>query len=374
MDWDQYMNLGNDNYHFISLGEDVELNPFKDSGTLIYAGKNASIDRMGSTMRSNLFPPSKEKSKNRHTVFSRWGIVDPFSRQNVLKEFLFFTKPDLRIFKNRNGELVDELTNVPFFLEMNARYREVLWQLQQTDCWYKSPFMNLLTNTVTSKLDMPDISAETSTTTNNIMGYNISLRGHSLKSDGGSDFNLSFNDYGTTEVYQMAKAYDSYMRLIQTGEVAPFRVYSENNILFDQFSIYKFLVGDDGETILYYAKFTGCYFTNVPRGDFSDPSELGKCSLGFHAQFVEDSKPEILLDFMRTISKATGDKNDVAKVYNAMDGNVNNNMVWMPYIAIATANTGEARSLRRSTYNTQDSYYDYRLKWLASNKKVEVKK
>lgn len=63
MDWDQYMNLGNGNYHFISLGEDVELNPFKDSGTLIYAGKNASIDRMGSTMRSNLFLHLKRSLK-----------------------------------------------------------------------------------------------------------------------------------------------------------------------------------------------------------------------------------------------------------------------------------------------------------------------
>lgn len=357
-----YIKGANNKTYFFSDGEDRSLNIFNEDGYMVHAEEGITIKDPGGIMRSNLIPPSNARSKNRHTTFSRWGIIDPYSRQNVLKEFVFFTKPDLRIFKNNNSDLVDELANIPFFVDMRNRYVETLWQLQQTYCPHKSPFMNLLTNTVTSKLDLPEISAESSNTTSNIMGYNISLRGHSLKSDAGYDFNLSFNDYGSMEVYYLVKAYDTYMRLIQTGEVAPFRVYSENNILFDQFSAYKFLIGDDGETILYLAKLTGIYFSNVPRGDFSDPSELGKCSLSFHGQFVEDSTPEIIIDFKRILPSVINGREE-ANIYNAKDGNVNNTMVYMPYVEIARANMGDVRAMKKATLNTSNSYYEYRLKW-----------
>ena len=334
-----YIKGANNKTYFFSDGEDRSLNIFNEDGYMVHAEEGITIKDPGGIMRSNLIPPSNARSKNRHTTFSRWGIIDPYSRQSVLKEFIFFTKPDMR-----------------------NRYVETLWQLQQTFCPHKSPFMNLLTNTVTSKLDLPEISAESSSTTSNIMGYNISLRGHSLKSDAGYDFNLSFNDYGSMEVYYLVKAYDTYMRLIQTGEVAPHRVYSENNILFDQFSAYKFLIGDDGETILYPAKLTGVYFSNVPRGDFSDPSELGKYSLSFHSQFVEDSTPEIIIDFKRILPSVINGREE-ANIYNAKDGNVNNTMVYMPYIEIARANMGDVRAIKRATSNTLNSYYEYRLKW-----------
>lgn len=358
-----YIDGANGETYFFSDGNDKYLNLFNEDGKMVYAEEAVEIGSPGRLMRANLIPPSVTRSKDRHTKFSRWGIIDPYSRQNVLKEFLFFTKPDLRIFKNRSGDLVDELTKVPFFVEMKNRYKETLWQLQQTYCPNKSPFMNLLTNTVTSKLDLPEISAESSNTTNNIMGYNVSLRGHSLKSDAGYDFNLSFNDYGSMEVYYLVKAYDTYMRLIQTGEVAPFRVYSENNILFDQFSVYKILVGDDGETILYFAKATGVYFTNVPRGDFSDPSELGKSSLSFHGNFVEDSKPEILSDFSRILSKELKKRKN-AEMYDFKHSNVNNIMVFTPFIEVAKANSGDLRAQRRATFKTSNTYYDYRLRWI----------
>ena len=222
--------------------------------------------------------------------------------------------------------------------------------------------MYLLSNNVTSKLDLPGISADSKESTSNIMGVNIQYRGHSYKSDNGYDFTLSFTDTAYLDIYTMLKAYDEYMRLLKTGEgndrevkFRPIKKYIENRIISEQFSIYKFLIGEDGETILFYAKLTGCYFTDVPRSDMSDPGNDGfKYSVSFHAQFVEDSNPMILSEFNR-ISPAKS--NIYMNTYDYENNVVDNTWARWPKI-IRVDRNNDLQVERRGTK------YDYRLKWV----------
>ena len=215
--------------------------------------------------------------------------------------------------------------------------------------------MYLLTNCVTSRLDLPGISAESKESTANVMGTVIQYRSHSRKSDNGYDFSLSFRDNAYLEIYSMVKAYDEYIRLLKSGEISPIKKYIVSRILSEQFSIYKFLVGEDGETILYYAKLTGCYFTDVPRGDMSDPGSDGfKYSLSFHAQFVEDSNPMIINEFNR-ISPGNS-STDFINVYDS-DNNVVDN-TWARWPRIIVVKENDLQVARRGVK------YDYRLKWI----------
>ena len=43
-----------------------------------------------------------------------------------------------------------------------------------------------------------------------------------------------------------------------------------NKIIHDQFSIYKFIVDEDMETIIYWGKYYGVYPTSLPRDAFSN--------------------------------------------------------------------------------------------------------
>ena len=302
--------------------------------------------------------------------YNRYGFIDPYNTEQICREFLFFTKPDLNIFcpfndKGKQEEyttlqhdtqLNKDLQNIPFFVDASYRHPYALRQLQYSvrDTYgVQNPFMYLLSNSVSSKLDLPGISAESRESTTNIMGTNIQYRGHSLKSDNGYDFSLSFNDTAYLEIYTMVKAYDEYMRLVKLGEVTPNRTHIINRIIPEQFSIYKFLISSDGETILYYAKLTGCYFTDVPRGDMGDPGNDGiKFSLSFHSQFVEDSNPLILAEFNR-ISPG-GKYTNYADVYDYENKVVNNE--WMRWPKIVKES--DERSKRRQRA------YDYRMKWI----------
>lgn len=330
--------------------------------------KSFEFKNLNKTLAANgIFNKYKSRPYNE---ISRFGYLPIHETESVTREYLFFTKPDLNIFGDGSGmdfdyavSLNSKLQAIPFFVETNTRNGNALRQLQYSvkdTRSAKNPFMYLLSNNVTSKLDLPGISAESKESTANIMGTSIQYRGHSYKSDNGYDFSLSFRDTKYLEIYTLLKAYDEYMRLLKTGEIAPMKKYIENRIISEQFSIYKFLVGEDGETILYFAKLTGCYFTDVPRGDMSDPGNEGfKFSVSFHAQFVEDSNPMIINEFNR-ITPGNDLLNDgkVAKVYDNVNNVVDNTWVRWPKIEYVTNNTYDKRVSDRGTK------YDYRLKWI----------
>lgn len=319
----------------------------------------------------NLMANNKIFSRDRARVynkFSRHGYIPIHDTEQVLREYLFFTKPDLNLFGediagdiiSYSAELNSTLKTISLFTEAEKRNSNALKQLQYSVVDYdgiRNPFMYLLSNNVTSKLDLPGISADSRETTSTIMGTSIQYRGHSLKSDNGYDFTLSFRDSSYLEIYTLLKVYDEYIRLIKTGEHQPKYRHINNKIISDQFSIYKFLIADDGETILYYAKLTGCYFTDVPRSDLSDPGPDGfKYSVSFHAQFVEDSNPLILSEFNR-VSPGSRKGTDFANVYDFNNSVVDNTWVRWPVIVSVDKNT-DLQVERRGTVR------DYRLKWI----------
>lgn len=237
--------------------------------------------------------------------FSRFGYLDPFSVLTNTREYVFITKPDLHIFASPSSSssgLNPELARMAIFQDAYYRYRPILKQLQ----WSvdrKNPFMNLLSNSIKSSLDLPGISADEIDTSSNIYGTKMSYRRASETSDESFDFSIEFEDTKYLEVYMLFKLFDEYEKRKLWGDITPpDPLYTIRKILHDQVSIYKFIVADDGMSLIYWAKLTGCYPKSVPREAFSDigdPSSGNalRFSVQWHAQFVEDMDPQILSDF-----------------------------------------------------------------------------
>ena len=348
------------------------INDNVDSGLVSSAAKSVQ-----DVYANNLiFPITKQ---NWYNKINRYGWIDPYNHDKVVREFLFFTKPDLSLYGTYTSDggvnggrygmvgLRSDMSN-PIIVETSKRMPYVLTQLQSsvTDPDGKvNPFMYILTNAVKSKLDLPAISTDSQESTSNIMGTSIHYRGHSYKSDNGYDFSLSFTDTAYLEIYHMVKCYDEYIRMIKIGTIAPYKKYILDRVIPEQFSIYKFLVGSDGETILYYAKLTGCYFTDVPRSDMADPGDEIKFSLSFHAQFVEDMNPQILKEFsiLTNYAKSRSSAKNLKylDVYNTDMGIVDNKWATYPTIIKATSNGDSNYSKRVARRNVK---YDYFLKWI----------
>lgn len=254
---------------------------------------------------ANIFDRDEIK-KHLHTKTFRFGLRDPYNTVSNTREYLFFTKPDLHIYQMdddsavilKNKQLVEVLKTIPFWTELKKRKNTTIRMLQNS-LYPTDPFNHLLQNQVASNLDVPALSSEMIDTPTNMFGVGYSYRGSSESSDDNPEFSLEFKDNKYLDTYMFFKAYEEYEMLKHHGLIAPCKYYTINKILHDAFSIYKFIVDEDMETIIYYGKMYGVVPKSLPRDTFSSPDFTDgiKYSIDFKAAFYEDMKPDIIADF-----------------------------------------------------------------------------
>lgn len=284
---------------------------------------------------------------------------DPDRMLGTTREYIFITKPDLHIFGNESSQytsntgkdrrstayLNPQLNSIPFFrmLFEDGWKDTVLLQLQYSasdPSVHVSPFLTLLSNYKISNLDLSDISVGDDETGANIYNTKIFYRKASDSSDEDNEFSLEFKDNKYLDCYLWFKAYDLYEQQKKHGIVTPTNsYYIINKILSDQMTVFKFIVGDDGETIIYWAQLWGCYPKGVPRATFSDMPEDGqlKFSTSWKATFQQDLEPLSIMHFNTLCNKIRGtsnepSENDFLSIYDVDIGRVTGESALCPYI------------------------------------------
>lgn len=296
----------------------------------------------------------------------RFRILNPDTAVSNFKEILFFTKPDLSIlergddigdYPNKNNALVEGLRNYPFWRDLKMGMNDTIRMLQGSIDRY-DPFNRLLQNTVTSSIDIPALESDGIETASNMYGVNLSYRGSSEGSDDSFSFSLEFRDTKWLDVYHFFRAYEEYETLKHHGIVRPWKPYIEQKILHDQFSIYKFLLDDDMETIRYYAKYYGVYPTSLPRDTFSQTSfENGIVyNINFKAAFYEDMTPEILYDF-NMLSNNLWNQSGLYKIE-----------VYNPILNRVDTRSAIAAKVVKYHSDANPRGFEYKLKWKGDRK------
>lgn len=286
----------------------------------------------------------------------RFGFLDPYRSVSTVREYLFFTKPDLNIYAqdasgHPGNNLSEYLRTKSYWTELAAMHPDVIRELELS-LDTSNPFNNLLGNTVINSLEVPSTEAEMIDTPANIYGVAYTYRGSSEASDNNPTFSLEFRDTKYLPVFHFFKAYDDYEIIKHHGHLPPSDHYRRDRILYDQYSIYKFLVGEDGETILYYGKYYGVKSKSVPRDVFSntDYSNGLSYSIDFGAAFYDDMKPELLVEFNNLYTTAW----EAAKY----EYSVHNLVLDMPDNRAA-----KAARVYRVRSNQAPGGFVYKLKW-----------
>lgn len=254
---------------------------------------------------ANLF--SKDEIDLYHKIY-RFGLYNPYGAVRNLKEYLFFTKPDLNIIgrdkvtgaidKSQGSIYLDiDLQGNDFWVDLQKYRIETIEMLQNS---YNPGWNMLLQNSVASNLEIPALEGTSMESPVNNYGVGFHYRGTSEASNDSFDFSLEFKDTKYLDVFTFFKAYDYYEELKHHGVVKPWQGYIINKVLHDQFSIYKFVVGEDMETLVYWCKLYGVMPMNVPREVFSNVNDMSNglsYSINFKAAFIEDMTQDILKDF-----------------------------------------------------------------------------
>lgn len=313
--------------------------------------------------------------------FNRFGILDPYNALTNTREYLFFTKPDLHICEPGTMTLNPQLANNELFVEMSHRYPHIIVQLQKSIYSEKSadynPFMTVLSNSVKNKLDMPEISANVIDTAATIFGTSINYRGDAFNAGEKYEFSLEFEDTKYTELYHLFKAMEEYAQLKKFGIVTPpninkaeadengyaYSQYIQNKELHDQFSIFKFIVDEDYQDIIYYAILAGVFTKTVPREAFSDIDPNGglRYNVQFEAQFVDDSKPWILVQFNDLINSTMSLSSSPVwlDVYNPSISETDGRWARCPYVT----KQYKSKTATAAWLAPRSMQYKYQLKW-----------
>lgn len=290
--------------------------------------------------------------------FTRFGIIDPHNSLTATREYVFITKPDLCLM-NSNGTIHTLLKNSPFFNDAIVRYNQVARQLQSSISSSDGPFMTMLSNSLTSSLDLPGLSADMIESASNVMGTKMSYRGTSYKSDEDFNFSLEFEDTRHLDIYMLFKMWDEYEKLKWNGTLRfnnsdsqRWVNYVINKVLHDQVAIYKIVVDQDGSRIVYWARLTGCVPTSVPRDAFSDMTNTDsqKLTVNWSSHFARDMDPVILTHFNILVRDRANGKVDLP-LYDLENHCMDGRWSSTPYI--------ESRTVS-STHRTG---YEYFLKW-----------
>ena len=305
----------------------------------------------------------KQIQYKKYSRFLRDPVLDPYGAITGTKEYLFFTKPDFHLLEESNNTLVlnPELSGISFFKEMRSRYPELLLQLQVSADGgliskerYNKCYCTNLSQTLsyfsTGKLDLSSTTAKTIDTPETIFGNSIQYRADGHEGEFNIDFSISFKDDKYLTMYNYFKIWEEYGKLKKQGKITPPRqAYTTNRILHDQIGIWKFIVGEDGETIIYYAYITGAFPLTVPRDTFTDLTETPTYNIDWHGFHIDDMNPEILADFNFVASSkkvnnglyVTTSNNessfkeiigDLAPMYDGEHGEIYRYPMWHPFV------------------------------------------
>lgn len=275
--------------------------------------------------------------------FSRFGFLDMYNPALNLREYLFFTKPNLHLFNSSAGSEINyQIKNIPFFEYAFNNYKEVYESLQASVNKNGTPFINILTNQVNSNLDLPAITTDIVDGPSTAYGTQIKYQMATLDSDQNFDFSLEFKDRESLDVYMLFKLWNEYESNKDKISPPDPSYYTINKVLHDEIAIYKFIVGDDAKSLIYWAKLYGVIPKGVPRDAFGNINTSGGISFteNFHADFVEDFDPIILSDFNSLVMPYIKNKNDIP-IYDNTNNCINGEWAHMPYFTAVKRGLGK---------------------------------
>lgn len=326
--------------------------------------------------RDNLFPYHR---------LTRFGFFDPYNKLTQTKEYLFFTKPDCHIVTPGTMNLQPCLKGDPFFVDLVNRYPHVVQQLQSSagnipgqtiNGYTRTPFMNILCNNVKSTLEFPALTANDMEGPSNMYGTHIDYRKDAWTGDENVDFSLEFEDSKYAEIYILARAYEEYQRYKNAGLIYPpdlgnnktigdeghvYCSYIKYKELHDTFGIYKIIVDDTYENIVYYGYVCGTVIKSVPRDAFNDLKGDGLTfTIDFKAFCVVDT-PIVLSMFNKLVdSKYHGSTITQKPLYRVVNNRarMNGNWVTYPMIGKYIKDSKTPKGLLG-----EDMAYGYKLLW-----------
>lgn len=234
--------------------------------------------------------------------FNRWKVAYPDTQLTKTFAHVFFTRPNLNLYKTQGSKIVElnsQAANDPVYYYLDKNNRALLLTLTKAFSG-KHDFNPFLSNMARS-FELSDESIESIEHGETFTGYKVKYGRHNIKSKTAGQFSISYIDDDDYRVYKLHKAWADYISKVYRGEFEAMDDYRRWRILDYACSVYYFLCGADGETILFWSKYTGVYPLNIPSAASSWTAgnliKMPEVSIQYDYAWKEDFNPTSLAEF-----------------------------------------------------------------------------
>ena len=232
------------------------------------------------------------------TKFNKYNLPIPGQVLKSGRAYVFMTKPDFNLGGKQGGnKFINLITNNDGDKEYIS-YSGYFSYLSKLPIWEKiksyldasnrspSPFIPLVTNACFG-YDPPDLTIKTEDGPDTFRGWKTMLARNSVESRKLPSFSLSFKLDNDLVAYHLIKAWFEAIELEDQGILHRKEIYLEMNIVDYMASMFYVVVGEDGETILFISKITGCFPTKDPASVFSS-NDAGSLDTGSQLKLNTD--------------------------------------------------------------------------------------
>lgn len=323
--------------------------------------KTSSVSTMNDFVSSELFPQRNEVNsavegtetgaisksildtmRRNLNVYNNSDYYDLFKKFNRLKTpvvdypmtksipYVFFTRPGIRLYDD-NGVLLPAHEGT-YFQWMNKNHNLAAKSL--TNHFSSSHKFNPFLSNAVESFELSDEIIKTVEHGETYTGWRNVYARNTNESNTASQVNISYTEDKKMTIYNMHKLWLDYMSQMQRGYLIPANAYLHKKIIDYACSIYYILCAQDGESILYWAKYTGVFPLNTPSSAFSwtkgtSPS-VPKITVNYSYAIKEEMNPIILTEF--NYLSRNDPANEYRPIYDDVLNMVTNGMTGMPYV------------------------------------------
>jgi len=248
--------------------------------------------------------------------------------------YIFITKPDLNLRKNPGSISVDERKNISMeddsrlyntlqnsFIEYIAiNYPDIIDSITCNKST-KNNFIPLLFNHFRS-FSLEDHNMTEGNYSETWRGYSQKLPTTAAPSFNGGNFSITYDETNPPLITFLHKVWFEYMEAVKFNQMMPSMDSINRREIDYTASLYYFLLAPDGETIVFWGKYTGIFPQNVPYSSFSSGDISSRNLIQVTINYVYNHKefldPAILVDFNDTFM----DAEDIMKARENYKGDI----------------------------------------------------
>jgi len=263
--------------------------------------------------------------------FDRLRLFNEITPALKLPGFVFFTRPMLNLEEEND---YDTFISVLRHTDAGKKIISSLDSMNTQGDLIKSPFIPLLTNTA-KNFETKAVVIDTMELGDNFLGDNLVTPTSTIESTKNDTFSINYVESKDMSVIFLHKVWVEYMHLIRRGLIAPRDDLRKKRQLDFVSSCFYFSLAEDGETIKYWAKYTGLFPKNIPYDIFSyDLGESGIKDVGidYVYNFKEDLRLEIFADFNSLVEKSITPLELNSATFSSPTDTIYNTWTKTPYI------------------------------------------